>query len=70
MRFKLSFDDEKSFKEASGSLPFNNPPCDPNSLRRVGSSSVPPEDNCFNNNPPNDPDPNIILQVRRVPVGN
>ena len=44
---RLSFDDEESFKEAAGSLRFNNPPSDPNSLefRRTGSSSsMPPQD--------------------------
>jgi hypothetical protein len=50
---RMSFDDEESFKEAVGSLCFNNIPTDPNSLQRVGSSSsVPPhesEDICFNN---------------------
>ena len=72
---RLSFDDEESFKESVESLKFNNPPSDPNSLQRVGSnSSMPPqpeempvnEDVCFDN-PPSD-DPNIILEVRRVPV--
>ena len=76
---RLSFDDEESFKEAIGSLKFNNTPTssdpDSDSLQRVGSSSsMPPgsqernEDICFNN-PPSDP--NIILEVpsRRVPVG-
>ena len=33
---KLSFDDPESFKEAAGSLRFNNPPSDPNT-----SSSMP-----------------------------
>ena len=72
---RLSLDDEESFKEAIGSLRFNNPPSDPNSLQQVESSnSMPPlekkdsvlEDICFDN-PPSDP--NIILQVRRMPVG-
>ena len=68
----LSFDDEESFKEAAiGSLNFNNTPSDSDSLQRVGSSSsMPPqegnEDICFNDIPS---DPNIILQVQRVPVG-
>ena len=69
----LSFDDEESFKEAVGSLNFYNPSSDPNSnsIQRVGSSSGMPlqeknEDICFDD-PPSDP--NIILQVRRVPVG-
>ena len=67
---KLSFDDEESFKEAVGSLRFNNPPSDPNSLQQVeSSSSMPPqernEDICFDS-PPSDS--NIILQVQREPV--
>ena len=69
---RLSFDDEESFKEAAGSLIFNNPPSDPDSLQRVGSSSSmllqernDLEDSCFDN-PPSDP--NIILEVRRVPA--
>ena len=40
---RLSFDDEESFKEAAGSLYFNNPPSDPNTraFQRVelGSTS-------------------------------
>ena len=64
---KLSFDDEESFKEAAGSLIFNNSPSDPDSLQRVGSnSSIPPQDSesegiCFDRNPLSDP--NIILEV-------
>ena len=34
---RLSFDDPESFKEAAGSLHFNNPPSDPN------TSSMPPQ---------------------------
>ena len=34
---KLSFDDEESFKEVVGSLCFNEPPSDPNTLQRMGS---------------------------------
>ena len=34
---RLSFDDPESFKEAAGSLRFNNPPSDPN------TSSMPPQ---------------------------
>ena len=68
---RLSFDNEESFKEAVGSLHFNNPPSDPSSLQGVGSSSgMPPEERNVDspaNNPPSDP--NIILEVRRVPVG-
>ena len=67
---RLSFDDTESFKEAAGSLIFNNPPSDPDSLQGVGSSSMLPqernENSCFDN-PPSDP--NIILEVRRVPMG-
>ena len=40
---RLSFDDEESFKEVVGSLRFNNPPSDPNSLGRVRSSTPPQE---------------------------
>ena len=54
---RLSFDDDESFKEAAGSLRFNNSPSDSNSLQQEGSSSNTASD------------PNIILQVRRVPVG-
>ena len=56
---RLSFDGEESFKESA--LNFNNPASGPDSLQRVGSSSMPPED-------PNE-DPNVILEVRRVPMG-
>ena len=35
----MSFDDEESFKEFAGSLSFYNPPSDPNSVQRVGSTS-------------------------------
>ena len=62
---KLSFDDEESFKEAIGSLCFNDPLSDPNPLQPMGSmlpqDSERNEDICFND-PPGDP--NIIL--RRV----
>ena len=65
---RLSSDDEESFKEAVGSLHFNNPPSDPDSLQGEGSNSMPPEErNEDIDNPPSDP--NIILEVRRVPVG-
>ena len=66
---RLSFDDEESFKEAAGSLNFNNPPSDPDSLQGVGSSSMPPEERNEDDNPPGASDPNIILEVRRVPMG-
>ena len=63
---RLSSDDEESFKEAVGSLHFNNPPSDPDSLQ--GEGSMPPEErNEDIDNPQSDP--NIILEVRRVPVG-
>jgi hypothetical protein len=60
---KLSFDDEDSFKEVIGSLRFDNPPSDPNSvvmaLQEVDGSGVPlqerNEDICFNNDSPSDP---------------
>ena len=65
---KLSFDDEESFKEAAGSLRFNNPPSDSDSLQQVGSSSgMPPEEkneDIYFNNSSSDSD--IIVQVRRV----
>ena len=59
---KLSCDDKESLEESIGSLNFNNPPSDTDSLQGAGSSSsMPPED-------PNE-DPNIILEVQREPVG-
>ena len=54
---KLSFEDEDSFKEAVGSLNFNKPPSDPNSLAlsEVGNSSIPAQEMNegipFNNSP-------------------
>ena len=62
---RLSFDDEDSFKEVIGSLRFDNPPSDPNSvvmaLQEVDGSGVPlqerNEDICFNNDSPSDPNP-------------
>ena len=69
---RLSSDDDKSFKEAVGSLHFNNPPSNQDSLQGVGSSSsMPPEERNDSediDNPPSD-DPNIILEIRRVAVG-
>ena len=67
---RLSFDEE-SFKEAVGSLHFNTPPSDPNSLQRVESSSMPPQEKNEDSsssfiNPTSYSDPNIILEVRRV----
>ena len=66
---RLSSDDEESFKEAIGSLNFNNPPSDPDSLQGVGSSSsiLPEERN--EDNQPLASDPNIILEVQRVVTG-
>ena len=60
---RLSFDDEESFKEAAGSLRFNNPPSDPDTqgLQRVPVGSMLSQDSernediCFND-PPSDPD--------------
>ena len=41
----MSYDDEESLKEFVGSLNFNNPPSDPDSLGGVGSSgSMPAEE--------------------------
>ena len=66
---KLSFDDEESFKEAVGSLCFNNPPSDPNTLQRVESmlpeDSERNEDDCFNNS---SSDPNILWRVGSSPI--
>ena len=66
---KLSFDDEESFKEAVGSLCFNDPPSDPNTLQRMGSmlpqDSERSEDIRFNN-PPSDP--NILRRVGSSPI--
>ena len=54
---KLSFYDEKSLKQAVGSLCFNNFPSDPNTPQRTGSmfpqDSERNEENCFND-PPGD----------------
>jgi hypothetical protein len=71
---RLSFDDEESFKEVVGSLRFDNPPSDPDSvaleLREVGGSDVPPqernEDICLNNDPPLASDPNSLGRVGRT----
>ena len=74
----LSFDDEESFKEAAGSLRFNNLLSDtdtstPTVLQRLGvgsSSSMPlqeslrTEDICFNN-PRTDPN----TKIRQLGVG-
>jgi len=62
-QMRLSFDDEESFKDVIGSLRFDNPPSDPNSvalaLQEVGGSDVPlqerNEDICFNDDSPSDP---------------
>ena len=69
---RLSFDDEESFKEVVGSLHFNNPPSDPNSmtqaLQEVGSSRMPPqernEDICFNDSSSH---PNSLRLVGSMP---
>jgi hypothetical protein len=69
---RLSFDDEESFKDVIGSLRFDNPPSDPNSvalaLQEVGGSDVPPqernEDICFNDDSPSDP--NSLGRVGRT----
>jgi hypothetical protein len=61
---KLSFDDEDSFKDVVGSLRFDNPPSDPNSvvlaLQEMGSGGVPAqernEDIFLNDDSPSDPD--------------
>ena len=64
---KLSFDDKESFKEAIGSLRFNNPPSDPNTFQPVGSSSSvatqerPGSEDIFIN-PSSDP-PNTLLRM-------
>ena len=63
---RSSIDDNESFVEAAGSLRFNNPPTDPNTLQQelVGSSGMQPqewsEDGCFNN-----PSlPNVLNTIR------
>ena len=61
---RLSFNDEEPFEESVGSLNFNNPPSDSDSLQGVGSiSSMPLEERNH------DEDPNAILEVLREPVG-
>ena len=70
---RLSTDDNESFKEAIGSLRFNNPPSDPNALQPVpveSSSSMQlqegpeetrrGEDICFSNPPSG---PNTLQQL-------
>ena len=52
---KLSYDDD----EYVGSLNFNNPPSDLDSLQSSGS--IPPEER--------NEDPNFILEIRREAVG-
>ena len=45
----LSFDDKESFIEAAGSLRFDNPPSDPNTLQGMGSSgSIPAQGSEWN----------------------
>ena len=54
---KLSFDDEDSLKEAVGSLCFNNPPSDPNTIDSMLAQDPETrknEDISFND-PPGDP---------------
>jgi hypothetical protein len=57
---RLSFDDQESFREATGSLRFNNPPSEPNSLdsEPTGStSSIPRQErseDTFFDDPPSD----------------
>ena len=68
---RLSIDNEESFKEAVGSLNFNHPQIesDSDSLEGMGSSSsMPPQEDKYFDNPPSDSN-SIILEVRRVPVG-
>ena len=69
---RLSFDDEDSFKEVVGSLRFDNPPSDPNSvilaLQEVGGGSMPEERNedvFLNNDFPSDP--NSLGRVGSTP---
>lgn len=73
---RSSVDDNESFKEAAGSLCFNDPPSDPNTMlpcQRLpmgASSSMQPQQNteetrrsediCFNNCPS---DPNTLRQM-------
>jgi hypothetical protein len=71
---KLSFDDEESFKEVVGSLRFDNPPSDPNSvalaLQEVSSGGVPPQErneDIYFNNSPSDQDPNSLGRVGSMP---
>jgi hypothetical protein len=69
---RLSFDDEESFKEVLGSLRFDNPPSDPNSValehQEVGGSSMPAqernEDTRLNNSTR---DPNSLERVGSTP---
>jgi hypothetical protein len=72
---KLSFDDEESFKDVVGSLRFNNPPSDLNSVElalqdsEVGGSIMTlqerNEDICFDNDSPSDP--NSLGRVGSTP---
>ena len=72
---RLSFDDEESFKESVGSLNFNRSSSDSDSLQEVPVGSSMPsqernEDVHFDKLSESlASDPNIILEVRRVPVG-
>ena len=43
---RLSFENQETLKEAVGSICFNNPPSDPNTIPTIpqmGSSSMPPQ---------------------------
>ena len=60
---KLSFDDEESFKEAVGSLCFDNTPSEPNTQpmgRMLPQDSERDEDICFDNYPS---DHNVFRRV-------
>ena len=67
MGLSFKFEDEESFKEAAGSLRFNNFPSDHNALQQVGSMLPQDfernEDICFNI-PPSDPN-----TLQRLAVG-
>ena len=62
---KLSFDDKESFKEAVGSLCFNNPPSDTNTtLQRIESMPLQDserDEDFYFNNPSGEP--NIFRRV-------
>ena len=61
---RSSSDDNESSVEEAGSLRFNNPPSDPDSLQQMGSSgSVPPQDSERNEDICFDNDPSALRQV-------